>query len=89
MVVLNQDSSVTIADESIKRKFCFIVSTRYRNYFLQAADQYEMAAWIESIKYRSRTEEKPNDAETSANMRLFNKVNDILACFEKQQKAQI
>lgn len=55
---MNQDCSVTIADESIKRKHCFVVSTRYRNYFLQAPDQYSMAAWIECLKYHCRTPEE-------------------------------
>ena len=49
-VISLENCSVALADESIKKKFCFVVSTRYRNYFLQAPDQYDLAGWIESIK---------------------------------------
>ena len=48
-----ENSTTSIADDSLKKKFCFVVSTRYRNYFLQATDQYEMAGWIESINFHS------------------------------------
>jgi len=84
-IVLNQDCSVNVADESIKRRFCFILSTRFRNYFLQAADQYEMAAWIESIRFHCRSSEDPEKSgeKSEKGIELFNRLNGILASHDK------
>ena len=54
-VIPLENCSVTISDESLfKKPFCFVISTRCRNYFVQARDQYEMACWIESIKFHAQ-----------------------------------
>jgi len=74
--------AVSIADESLKRKFTFVISTRYRNYFLQAEDQFEMAGWVESIKFQ--TDQKLQENQDSfAHVHLFNRLNSILTAHEK------
>ena len=80
-VIPVEDCSVNIADESIKRKFCFVVCTRYRNYFLEAADQFEMAGWIESIRFNSTL--TSTDSSEYKNVDLFNQLNVLLAQHEK------
>ena len=55
-------------EEGAKKKFCFVVSTRYRNFFLKASDQYDLASWIENIKYQS---EKLNSTDSVRSFTLF------------------
>jgi len=83
-VISLEGCSVSIADESLKRKYCFVVSTRYRNYFLQASDQYDMACWIESIKYACQSTDTSLTASVS--VALFNTLNELLAAHDKLSK---
>jgi len=85
-VISLEGCSVSIADESIKKRFCFVLSTSYRNYFLVANDQYEMACWIESLKYACQAQNADN-AYSSVNVGLFNSLNDILAAHDKAKKS--
>lgn len=80
-VIALENCSVSIVDESIRRTHCFIISTRYRNYFLQAPDQYDMACWIESIKFQAQNPD--DDLAVSAPVKLFNKLNLILAAHDR------
>lgn len=78
---------ITMADELLRRKFTFEVSTPHRSYFLQASDPFELASWVESIKYFSNpkyAEEigiSPEDIEDG--LRLFGDLNLILSSHEK------
>lgn len=76
-VIPLEGCSVNIADDAMKRKFSFVVSTRYRNYFLAASDQFDMAGWIESIRFHSKCTMKIDQPEFK-NVELFNKLNAIL-----------
>lgn len=84
-VIPLEGCSVNIGDKSLKRKFLFVVCTRYRNYFLEAADQFEMAGWIESIRFMSEKPVEDNDSNTQqANIILFNRLNSLLTQHEKE-----
>lgn len=74
---------VNNADESLRRKHCFVLSTRFRNYFLEASDQFEMAGWIESIRFQSELGEELNE-QASEKVKLFNRLNSLLAQHDKE-----
>jgi len=78
-----ESCSVNIADESLKRKNCFVLSTRFRNYFLEAADQFDMAGWIECIRFHSELGEDLNE-QVSSKVKLFNQLNGLLAQHDKE-----
>ena len=85
-VIPLEGCSVNIGDKSLKRKFLFVVCTRYRNYFLEAADQFEMAGWIESIRFHSEKHEDKDSTTSGENIALFNRLNSLLTQHEKESE---
>ncbi len=82
--------SVGLAEDKIGKKNSFEISTRYRNYFLVAKDEFELAKWmkhIEQVKVgikSSRTMSVDGGEDgMSPNMQLFFKLNDILGEWER------
>ncbi len=83
--------SVSIADDRIGKKNSFEISTRYRNYFLVAKDEFELAKWmkhIEQVKVglkssRTMSVDGADDDGMSPNMQLFFKLNDVLGDWER------
>lgn len=75
--------SVTLAEEKLGKKNAFEISTRYRNYFLVAKDEFELAKWMRHIEAAAAAAKKAGGAEqTSEGMTLFFKLNDLLAAWE-------
>jgi PH domain len=50
-------SSVVFAEDRTKKKYCFEVSTRFRNFFLYAENELEMASWMDVIKAASNNQD--------------------------------
>jgi hypothetical protein len=86
--------SVGLAEDKIGKKNSFEISTRYRNYFLVAKDEFELAKWmkhIEQVKVGARTARTMSvdgggEDGMSPNMQLFFKLNDILGEWERVDK---
>ena len=78
-VISLDGSSVLFAEDIIKKKNSFGIATRFRNYFLIAKDEFEMASWVESIQ-RTRCSESAH----SKSMKLFNALNIVLSSLDEE-----
>mmetsp|Transcript_6443 Transcript_6443/g.19522 ORF Transcript_6443/g.19522 Transcript_6443/m.19522 type:complete len:1618 (-) Transcript_6443:166-5019(-) len=58
-------SSVVFAEDRTKKKYCFEVSTRFRNFFLYAENELEMASWMDVIKTASNNQDNAKGARTA------------------------
>jgi len=81
-VIPLENCSISMSDfELFKKQNCFVISTRCRNYFVQASDQYEMACWIESIKLQAEkqvTEHKVCSHATIISLSLSLSLSHVL-----------
>ncbi|MDP2434311.1 MAG: hypothetical protein Q8P67_01045, partial [archaeon] len=75
-----QNGSIDVADESLKRPFSWQISSRFRNYYLAADDDYEMASWMEAL--RSAMDNTPDDPKDQKRLQLYNLLSRILQQLE-------
>eukprot|EP01102_Stenamoeba_stenopodia_P020164 TRINITY_DN776_c0_g1_i2.p1 TRINITY_DN776_c0_g1~~TRINITY_DN776_c0_g1_i2.p1 ORF type:complete len:104 (-),score=28.96 TRINITY_DN776_c0_g1_i2:255-566(-) len=88
-VVPLADCSVLFVDENvIRKKNCFQVTTRFRNYFLVAKDEFDMASWMEAINI-AKDVKSDDTKEIPDSLKIFNHLNSILAQLSELEKPAI
>jgi hypothetical protein len=64
------NGTVEVTNESLKRNYSWSISTRFRNYYLAADDEYEMVSWMEAI--RASIDQSPDDPKDQKRWQLYN-----------------
>jgi len=81
-IVALTGASIMEAGKGSKKKHCFVVGTPFRNYFLVAANQFEMASWMEALASATSPGAVDEPTTNTRTLNVFYELNSILAQLE-------
>jgi len=70
--------SVVFAEEKMKKQFCFEISTRFRNYFLVAENELDLAGWMQSVGHAASVEAPRAGENEVDSMAVFEELSRLL-----------